>query len=57
MLGCCAHAASGQAAAPPSSVMHSRRLMSSIRLTPRLRGAPPRDENRQAARAVGLPQT
>jgi hypothetical protein len=39
-------------------VMKSRRLMSSIRLTPRLRGAPPRDENRQAtARAVGLPQT
>jgi len=28
IAGCCARAASGHAAAPPSSVMNSRRLMS-----------------------------
>jgi hypothetical protein len=32
--GCCARAASGHNAAAPSSVMKSRRLMSSIRLPP-----------------------
>jgi hypothetical protein len=32
--GCCARAASGQAAAPPSSVMNSRRLISSMGLFP-----------------------
>jgi len=31
---CCARAASGHAAAPPSSVMNSRRLMSDMGLPP-----------------------
>ena len=44
-LGCCARAASGHAAAPPSSVMNSRRLM----LTSLRRGSDlttPSSENR-----------
>src|SRR4029453_17187561 len=32
--GCCAHAASGHAAAPPSSAMNSRRLRSSMGSSP-----------------------
>jgi hypothetical protein len=30
IVGCCARAASGHAAAPPSSVMNSRRLMQAV---------------------------
>src|SRR5262245_33373756 len=35
-VGCCARAASGHAAAPPSNVMISRRLMLDIELPPAL---------------------
>ena len=34
--GCCARAASGQAVAPPSSNMNSRRFMSNMELPPGL---------------------
>src|SRR5436309_1330673 len=40
IAGCCARAASGHAAAPPSSVMNSRRLMPNIGLPPPPVGLP-----------------
>jgi hypothetical protein len=36
IAGCCARAANGHAAAPPSSVMKSRRFKSGIGFPPRL---------------------
>ena len=38
IVGCCARTASGQAAAPPRSVMNSRRLMD---YSPSVRGSQP----------------
>src|SRR5262245_55694644 len=50
IVGCCARAASGHAAAaPPSSVMNSRRLMSNMSLSPPWHG-------RSVYRALSLPQ-
>ena len=53
IVGCCARAASGHAAAPPRAKMNSRRLMSNMRPAFRQR---PTDPCKSVYRALSLPQ-
>jgi hypothetical protein len=53
--GCCERAASGHAAAPPRSVMNSRRFMSSMGTSPLCAVSPPTDPVRSVFPHLSLP--